>query len=125
MAYPTYYDNMCRFIDLRDALTAVAKAAKKAKAGIWKKDKTGGLTVNGEQQLVDRDVVMPKLFRRLSKYLRENGGDVGGFKKWLKDRDEHILVLSNGLMGSFDEVISENGKQIGLTKETWDVIFKP
>ena len=75
---------MCRFVDLRDALTRAVKSAKAAKRGIWKKDKSSGLTVNGERQLVDRDVIMPKMFRRLTKYLRSHGDDVSGFHAWLK-----------------------------------------
>ena len=127
MAYPTYYDDMCRFIDLRDALTAASDKAAKAKRGVWKADKTSGLTLNNEKQLIETDVILPKMFRRLTQYLRTKNKNEK-FIDWLKKREEDVLILAPGMMGkmgTFDEVFSENGKKIGMTVKPTEVIFKP
>ena len=125
MSYPAYYDDMCRFVDLRDALTDAVIKAYNADRGLWQSDKSRGLTVDGEAQLIVRDIIFPKLFRRLSTYLRINNNKVSGFKAWLKTRDENLLVLRTGLMGTLDQVVFEDGKRVGLTEEPEDLVFKP
>ena len=127
MAYPTYYDDMCRFTDLRDAFTAASEKAAKAKKGVWRKDKSRGTTLNNENQLTTTDVVLPKMFRRLTEYLRTRKKDEK-FIDWLKARDEDVLILAPGMMGrmgTFDEVFEEKGKRVGMTVKPTEVIFKP
>lgn len=127
MAYPTYYDDMCRFIDLRDALTAASDRAAKAKKGVWKADKSRSLTLNNEKQLITTDVVLPKMFRRLTQYLRTRKNNEK-FIEWLKKKREDVLILAPGMMGkkgTFDEVFFEKGKRIGMTVKPTEVIFKP
>lgn len=128
LAYPTYYEAMCRFIDLRDAMTDEVVSAFNAGKGVWSADESFGVTVKNEQQLVTSSVVMPKLFRRLTEYLRTNNNKVKGFKAWLKKRKEDVLVLAPDMMGkmtTFDDVIFESGKKVGLTTDPENLIFKP
>jgi len=128
LAYPTYYEDMCRFVDLRDTLTAAAVAARKAKKGIWKVDKSGGLTINNARQLETNYVVLPKLFRRYTEYLGTNDDNIVGFKDWLEGRDEGVLVLADGMNGwmtTLDEVIVQNGKKVGLKVKPEELVFKP
>lgn len=128
LAYPTYYEAMCRFIDLRDALTAEAVKAFNSNKGLWPEDESSGLVVNNAMQLETNSVIMPKLFRRLVEYLPTNGNNVRGFKEWLEMRQEQVLVLAPDMMGrmtTLDELIFEDGKRIGLITDPENLIFKP
>lgn len=68
-AYPLYYDTL--FVDLRDAFTAAAATARDKNLGIWADDRSASGIAFSDQATLERDaVVFPKLFRRLTEYLR-------------------------------------------------------
>jgi endonuclease YncB( thermonuclease family) len=60
-SYPLFYDTL--FASLRATLVQAAEAARSAKLGLWKDDRsTTGLAVANETQLEARGVTFPKLF---------------------------------------------------------------
>jgi hypothetical protein len=66
-AYPLFYDTL--FVDLRNALTAAAVAARAAKLGLWAEDRShSSLRVIDQAGLEQDGVVFPKLLRRLSEF---------------------------------------------------------
>ncbi len=121
LAYPIYYEGL--FHDLRDAMTSAVGAARSANKGLWAVDKTSGVTVNGLDSITDEHPILPKLFRRLTDYLRKNHGKVEGFKDHMADLKEKVFILSLGHATHFDTVISENGRVVGLTVPPEDLVF--
>jgi hypothetical protein len=74
-SYPLFYDTL--FADLRTVLAKAATTARQAKRGLWWSDRSrSGLVVRGQTDLEQNGVIYPKLFRRLTEYLRRQGGDL-------------------------------------------------
>lgn len=124
MAYPTFYRQL--FVDLRAELTAVVQEARKQKKGLWAADVTqSGATVTALKSLTDEAVIMPKLFRRLADYLVLGDGDpsLAGFPAYLAQRDDRLLILSNGQWTSLDTVVQVAGNTVKLTHAPEDLVF--
>lgn len=122
LAYVTYYEGL--FPDLRTTFTAGANEARQAGRGVYPKDRTNsGFVVNGLESLEDEHVILPKLFRRLAAYL-EAGGSVGGFKEYLEDLAEEILIISTGHFTHFDTIVSVSGDTVKMTERPENVIFQ-
>lgn len=120
-AFPTYYKGL--FHDLRDTMTKATVDARQAGKGIWPSDRTNqGLTITNRASIMNENVVMPKLFRRLASYIVING-NVVGFKQWLAEQQEPILILSSSHFTHFDTVIKQQGKKVWLTHSPEDLVF--
>lgn len=121
LAYPTYYTGL--FFDLRNELTRVVKAARSVKRNLWKLDETNsGANVTGLDSLMNQNVIMPKLFRRLSDFL-DGGGTVAGFIEHMKINREKILIISQNHFTHFDTVLDVQGDTVKLTVPPEDLIF--
>ena len=122
LAYPTYYSKM--YPDLRQEMTrAVASARRK---GLWPQDKTtSGFLVKDLAALTERNVILPKLFRRVVDYLAMNDGDLtlAGFKDYLKSRQDRVIILPQGHVTGFDYVIKVTGQRIKLTVPPGQLVF--
>lgn len=125
MAYPTYYEPICEFVDLRDAISAAARQASSARLGLWRADCSRGFSVEGFSSIKRNGVVFPKLLRRILTYLSQNNDEILGFKGWLKEKNEKLLVLSIGFMGTFDQVIRQSERRISMTTTSDDLVFRP
>ena len=120
LAYPTYYTGL--FPDLREEITAGVLKAWNAGRGVWPYDWTAGVPVPNLEALEDDYVVMPKLFRRLAKYMATHSS-VSGFQSWLAQDPEPILVLSTGHFTTFDTVVTVLGQTVSLTVFPEDLVF--
>ena len=122
LAYPTYYKSF--FADFRDEFNkAVAKALKPKPKGLWKKDRTMGLTFNGLTSITDTYPVLPKLFRRLTEHLAHNG-TLSTFRKFLADKKDGVTILPQvHHTDALDFVVKVKGKRVGLTVRPEDLIF--
>ena len=125
LCYPSYYEEMSSLVDLRNELTRVAKECAKANKGVWKHDKSRKITVKNKAQLMHKDVIIPKLFRRLVKHLRANKDEVTCFHNCLKNENEKIWLLPDGPEKGFHDVITQKGSTIKMTVRPWDILFKP
>jgi endonuclease YncB( thermonuclease family) len=124
LAYPTYYSKL--YPDLRDALTAVVRAARAAGHGVWASDATtSGATISGPADLGDRVVILPKLFRRLADYLALSAGSVSldGFTRFLAARDDRLFVISDAHFTGLDDIVAVAGQKIRLTHPPEDLVF--
>lgn len=119
-AYPTYYDGL--FHDLRGVFTTAVKAARKAKKGVWKHDKTSGVTVAGMKTITNDAVILPKLFRRLASHIAKFG-NVKNFKSRLAGTPERVVILSLGHSTHFDTVVEQSGNKVGLSVPPDDLMF--
>src|SRR5512132_1769879 len=65
-----------------------------SEARVWRSDRSrSGLVVRGQTDLEQSGVIFPKLFRRLTEYLRRRGGELSEFPPWLELTREQVLEL--------------------------------
>ena len=124
LAYPTFYDGM--FYDLRELFAAGTKKARKGKTGVWKADKTNSyFAVDGLESVTDQHVMLPKLFRRITAYIKETGSfDANDFIQQLEKKPEKVLVLSILHFTHFDNLIAVNSKgKIKLKNKPENLVF--
>ncbi len=121
LAYPTYYTGL--FYDLRNELTRVTRSARNANRRLWKVDETTtGATVTDLDSIENHEVIMPKLFRRLSEFL-EGGGTVAGFVQHLAINREKVLIISQNHFTHFDTVVDVQGDTVKMMVPPEDLIF--
>jgi endonuclease YncB( thermonuclease family) len=122
LAYPTYYKGL--FYDLRNELSKETKRARKAKRGVWAKDRTNaGFAVPNLAAITNQHVILPKLFRRLVKFL-QGGGSVAGFKNYLEQQAEGVTIISTAHFTHFDTVVEVNGNKVKLTERPENLMFE-
>jgi hypothetical protein len=121
-AYPLYYDTL--FVDLRDAFTQAAATAREKGLGIWASDRSmAGIPISDQATLEHDGVVFPKLFRRVTEYLKEHPGDPAGFAPWLADKREQVLDLTTHNFTHFDNVVEVQAGEVRLLHRPQDLVF--
>ena len=68
-------------------------------------------------------MILPKLFRRLAEYL-EAGGTVAGFKEFLAERAEEIIIISTAHPTHLDTVVEVRGDVVRMTQPPENLIFE-
>ncbi|MFG2226312.1 hypothetical protein [Streptomyces sp. NPDC048644] len=129
LAYPAFYATLP--VALRIHLAGKSRAARAAKAGLWRNstaDPNGKATVANLDAL--RQLVMwPKLFRRLVPYFAAGATDFTAFDAWLRadkvHRDDPLFLLDRGEFGNMHDVISAGGSDIQLTVWPEEFIISP
>jgi hypothetical protein len=125
LGYPVVYSALA--LDLRTELFAAAEHARDQQRGIWPRDITGvGARLERREQLRDRFVLFPKLFRRLADYLElspDDGVDLSGFSDYLASRGDRVLVLPQGQVTGFDAVVEVREHQLRLGVPVQRVVF--
>jgi len=121
LAYPTYYKGL--FSDLREEMTAAVNRAREAGAGVWAVDRTNkGFLVEGMDSVTDEHVILPKLFRRLARFL-EAGGPVSGFGGFLEAQAEEVMILPAAHATHFDTVVEVEDDVVRMTEPPENLIF--
>jgi hypothetical protein len=121
-SYPLFYDTL--FADLRATLTGAVESARSASRGIWKSDRsTKGAAVANETDLEERQVLFPKLFRRLTSYFDAGHSGLSAFLPWLARTEEQVLDLRTSNFTHFDNVLSVHNGKIRLIVEPEDLVF--
>ena len=67
--------------------------------------------------------MFPKLFRRLTEYLKEHPGDADGFPPWLADKREQVLDVTTNNFTHFDNVVEVNAGDVRLLRRPQDLVF--
>jgi endonuclease YncB( thermonuclease family) len=121
-AYPLFYDTL--FVDLRDTFTKAAAAARDKRLGIWSADRsTSGLAISDQGALERDGVLFPKLFRRLTEYLKDHAGNTAGFAPWLADKREQVLDLTTSNFTHFDNVVEVRDGSVRLLRRPEQLVF--
>lgn len=123
LAYPTFYRGL--FGDLRAALTAATRAARAAGRGLHPDDvTTRGFDVDGLATITDEVTILPKLFRRLARYVTETGG-TDGFKAALERAREPVLDLTTLNFTHFDSAVeqTDGSPRVALARAPEDLVF--
>ena len=124
LAYPTFYDGM--FYDLRELFAAETQKARKNKTGVWSQDTSNKyFAVKQLSDVTEEHVILPKLFRRITAYLKTNTEfDPTAFLKWLQKDPEKVLILSILHFTHFDNLIEVNDQgRMRLKQEPENVVF--
>jgi endonuclease YncB( thermonuclease family) len=121
-AYPLYYDTL--FADLRDAFTTAAGAARQKGKGLWSSDRSQSGLVISDQAALERDgVLFPKLFRRLTEFLKDHTDGLSEFSEWLADKREQVLDLTTNSFTHFDNVLEVDGNEVRLARQPEELVF--
>lgn len=121
-AYPLFYDTL--FGELRSALSRAAQTARTRGRGLWASDRSEvGLTVSDQAALEREAVVFPKLFRRLTEFLRQQVGPLGQFLPWLAAKREQVLDLPTGNFTHFDNVLAVDHGTVRLIRRPEQLVF--
>jgi hypothetical protein len=121
LAYPTYYTGL--FPDLREKITAAVKKARTGNTGIWKKDKTNaGFAVPNIEAVTERNVILPKLFRRIVSFMGD-GGSIDGIKGFLASNPDPVVNLDTGHFTNLDTFVELTGNKVKLTIAPERLVF--
>lgn len=119
-AYLTLYTSTpeavrARFVELARAATGPGS--------VWDADRSGGFTLTKQADVgPDGQLVLPKLFRRATDFLRADAG--GTLLEWLRDQgadDDPVEVA--GRRTTLSAVITEDGDRVSLTAAIPDLVF--
>lgn len=121
LVYPMYY--MSLYAELRNQITTVVKAARTAKRGVWKLDKTNsGFSFKVGNDVRTLDPIYPKLYRRLQK---SHATSVEKFLAELDAQRERVTIMSEGRFVHFDDVVKGVGSgKLKLTHLPEDLVFQ-
>jgi hypothetical protein len=109
---------------LRTVLAKAATTARQARRGVWRSDRSrSGLVVGSQTDLEQNGVIFPKLFRRLTEYLRHRGGDLSQFLPWLEGTREQLLELPTRNFTHFEDVLDVQGNTIKLRRRPEQLVF--
>jgi len=108
------------FYGLREFFARATIKARQLKKGVWSKDKTNIYTTIGSLgDITDTHVLLPKLFRRITAYIKTHGAfDAADFITKLEGRPEKVIILSILHFTFFDNFlsVSDSGKIKPLQK---------
>jgi endonuclease YncB( thermonuclease family) len=130
MAYYTVYTSTP--LSHREFLQKAAKEAQQENRGLWKIDRTREFVLNSQEDLSppDGQLILPKLFRRCTDYLKAvSGGFRGNLKDWLlannigSSRPENDRVLLGDVELKLSDLISQNNNRIFFQANIFDLTF--
>jgi len=120
LVYPTYYKTL--HWELRDALTAAARASRRRRKGIWKDDATGGVKLTRPETITEELPILPKLFRRLMR-MYANTGTFSNMNEYLLTRRETVVQISHCHFSHFDRFCVQKGNVISMEAPVDDLVF--
>jgi len=124
LVYPTFYSRL--YPDVRAEMTRAAGSGRQQRLGIWAFDATtSGFQIASFDDLTERLVILPKLFRRLLDYLALNDGEISvdGFRNYVEQRNDRLVILPNGHVTGLDYVINVRGQRVKLTELPENLVF--
>jgi endonuclease YncB( thermonuclease family) len=126
-AYITLYDSCAP--PIRAAFRRAAADAREQRLGIWGRDQTAGFQLVDQESIgPEGQLVLPKLFRRCSDYLRTRTPDET-LRDWLRtqgppDRPEDDLVIVGGRdQTRLSELVEQRGTSIAFPADLLDIVF--
>ncbi len=116
----------------RRSLKPVARLARQNGSGLWSTDDTASFVLEDQESIgPGGNLILPKLFRRCTDYLRAVGkGFQGELTDWLRAnssgaRAENDLVLLDGVQGPvpFSALIDQRNREITLEVDLLSMTF--
>ena len=116
----------------RRTLKPVAQLARQKGTGVWSTDDTASFELENQNSIgPDGNLILPKLFRRCTDYLKAvQRGFLGELTDWLREnatgaRAENDLVLLEGVQGPvpFSTLIDQRNQEIALEVDLLSMTF--
>jgi endonuclease YncB( thermonuclease family) len=115
--------------DLRDRLRDVAREARDGRRGVWARDATARFTLRAQADIgPGGQLVLPKLFRRCSDYLRtRTAGET--LADWLRTHGEpgrpedDEVIVGGGERTRLSELVAQDGDRIAFPVDLLDLVF--
>jgi endonuclease YncB( thermonuclease family) len=121
LVYPTYYEGL--YPDLREELTRACRDARKNRRGLWPQDcTTSGVVIDGLHSRTTKCIILPKLFRRLVRFMKDNQ-DIGGFQQYLDANPDPATHLPTGRRTNLAALIQMQDNRVKLDAFPEDVVF--
>jgi endonuclease YncB( thermonuclease family) len=123
-AYGTFYASTDPA--LRDAMRAVAADARTGRLGVWAIDASAGFPLSSQASIgPDGSLILPKLFRRCTDYLRTRRSRET-LPEWMERmgsaQDDLVSVAGAGQV-PFSTLITQNGDRISLDADPLSLVF--
>jgi endonuclease YncB( thermonuclease family) len=123
-AYGTFYRSTAP--ELRDGMRALAREARTAGLGVWPLDASGGFSLASQASVgPDGSLILPKLFRRCTDYLRSRNSRET-LPEWMQrmgDQQDDEVSVAGAAPVRFSTLITQNGDQIKLDADPLDLVF--
>jgi len=124
LAYPTFYDGL--FYDLRELFAAETQKVRAQKKGLWAADSSHKfMQVHSLADVTDNLVILPKLFRRMVAFFKDNPVfDPIKFLQFLDKGNERVLVLHKLHFTHLEDVLEvKPSGEIRLTEKPEELVF--
>jgi endonuclease YncB( thermonuclease family) len=124
MAYYTVYSSQP--LEHRTAFQAITETARREKRGVWAVDTTNEFMLSTLEDVTEKQVILPKLFRRAVVYFqdREKKGFTGTLADWFAtypDRDDRLEV--NGRLTKLSSILEVDGDRVRVLIDFLDVVL--
>jgi endonuclease YncB( thermonuclease family) len=123
-AYLTLYSSTDP--ELRDELRAIAAAARASGLGVWPDDASGGFVLGSQDSIgPDGSLILPKLFRRCTDYLRSRNARET-LPEWMARmgaQQDDLVSVAGAAPVRFATLISQAGDRISLDADPLDLVF--
>jgi endonuclease YncB( thermonuclease family) len=124
-AYGTFYESTPT--DLVAGMRALARAARAASLGVWAVDADAGFTLTSQASIgVGGSLILPKLFRRCTDYLRTRNARET-LPEWMvrmgAQENDQVRVGGAADMVAFSTLIGQSGDRIALEADPLELVF--
>jgi endonuclease YncB( thermonuclease family) len=129
VAYPTFYSStpVSHVTHLRN-LSAQARDDKK---GVWEHDRTSLFELTNQDSIGPQgQLILPKLFRRSTDYLKDVGkGFHGNLADWLKANntgsraEDDTVILSGGSEVPMSSLLEQRNAAVSFTPDLLEIVF--
>jgi endonuclease YncB( thermonuclease family) len=124
MAYYTVYSSQPA--EHRAAFRAITETARREKRGVWAVDRTNEFTLSTLEDVTERQVILPKLFRRAVVYFqdREKKGFTGTLADWFAaypNRDDRLQIGERRT--KLSSILEVKGDRVRVLTDFLDVVL--
>jgi endonuclease YncB( thermonuclease family) len=123
-AYGTLYSSTDP--ELRDELRAIARSARAGGLAVWPQDASGGFVLASQDSIGPAgSLILPKLFRRCTDYLRSRNPRET-LPEWMArmgDREDDLVSVAGAAPVRFGTLISQAGDRVSLDADPLDLVF--
>jgi endonuclease YncB( thermonuclease family) len=124
MAYYTVYSSQP--VEHRTAFRAITETARREKRGVWAVDATSEFTLSTLKDVTEKQVILPKLFRRAVVYFqdREKKGFTGTLADWFAaypDRDDRLEIGDRRT--KLSSILEVKGDRVQVLTDFLDVVL--
>jgi endonuclease YncB( thermonuclease family) len=123
-AYGTFYSSTDP--ELRTALRELAREARASELGVWPVDAGAGFALASQDSIgPDGSLILPKLFRRCTDYLRTRNARET-LPEWMErmgDQQDDLVSVAGAAPVRFGTLISQAGDHVSLDADPLDLVF--